>query len=293
MAAVGSWTAYSADGSARHRRRVRPEREGGGKGTFVFVHGLGEHCGRYDELLARMAAEGLDAFAGDLEGHGKSDGRRAYVEKFGNWVDDAVAIVDDALERTSAPPGAPLFIQGQSMGGLIAVHVVLRDQSKFRNGGLILTSAALDVEWTLTLKMQAPLGALLSWLVPTWRIVPAVRPEDMSKDPLSVADYTNDPLNTIGNTSARTGNEVLQAFRGLVPQYSAVTVPVLALHGTHDHCTSLSAVERFVEACGSRDKEMKKMEGLYHTMLHEPERASVLDAIAAWTTRRTIASAKL
>lgn len=40
------------------------------------------------------------------------------------------------------------------MGGLIATHLVLRDQSAW--AGLILCSAAIDVEWNLVLRSSIP-----------------------------------------------------------------------------------------------------------------------------------------
>jgi len=262
------------------------------RGVYVFIHGLGEHCSRYGELLTTLANDEttqLDVVTGDLSGHGRSDGPRAYCEKFEDWIEDACAFVEYAVSTTKAPPGSPVFVHGQSMGGLIATYVALRNQARFQRGGVVLTSAALDVEWTLTLKFQAQIGALLSMLTPSLEIVPAVRPEDMSKDPEMVKDYVNDPLNTVGNTKARTGQEVLSAFRALVALTPQFEVPLLALHGTSDHCTSISAVERFVANCGSMDKEMKRFEGLYHTMLHEPERQDVLNTIVSWSSRRLTA----
>ena len=51
------------------------------------------------------------------------------------------------------PAGTPLFLGGQSMGGLIALHTALRDQSRWC--GIVLTSAAVNVEWTPILKCGA------------------------------------------------------------------------------------------------------------------------------------------
>lgn len=48
--------------------------------------------------------------------------------------------------------------------------------------------AALDVEWTTILKIQAKVGNWMASLVPKARLVPAVRPEDMSADPEVVSD---------------------------------------------------------------------------------------------------------
>jgi len=52
--------------------------------------------------------------------------------------------------RNRYSPDIPCIAGGQSMGGLIATHLVLRDQSAW--AGLILCSAAIDVEWNLVLR---------------------------------------------------------------------------------------------------------------------------------------------
>ena len=38
----------------------------------------------------------------------------------------------------------------------MSTHVVLRDQVPWQQGGLVLLSAALDVEWNLLLRIQVP-----------------------------------------------------------------------------------------------------------------------------------------
>ena len=56
---------------------------------------------------------------------------------------------DDFAQRCQhAPP--PMFIGGHSLGGLIAALTCLRDQQRW--AGLLVLSAALDVEWTLSLR---------------------------------------------------------------------------------------------------------------------------------------------
>ncbi|KAK9862242.1 hypothetical protein WJX84_007942 [Apatococcus fuscideae] len=113
---------------------------------------------------------------------------------FQDLVEDCQAFA--ALARWKHPPSLPAFIGGQSMGGLVALHVALADQSHWR--GILLCSAAVDIEWTSLLRVQAQLGGLLSRLIPRSRIVPAVRPEDMSTDADTVRGYVEDPLNTVG-----------------------------------------------------------------------------------------------
>ena len=54
-----------------------------------------------------------------------------------------------------------------------------------------------------------------------------------------VQDYVNDKLNFIGPVRARTGNEILKGFRSLEQHQAQLQLPILAVHGTSDRCTSL------------------------------------------------------
>ena len=62
--------------------------------------------------------------------------------------------IQDAFEYTAevlkSHPTIPAFIGGQSLGGLISASVALRNQSVW--SGLVLCSAAIDIEWTLALR---------------------------------------------------------------------------------------------------------------------------------------------
>ena len=70
-------------------------------------------------------------------------------------VDDLDAFVTDVVGLY--PAGTTVFLGGQSMGGLIALHEALRDQTRLN--GIILTSAAVNVEWTPVLKCAHALSA--------------------------------------------------------------------------------------------------------------------------------------
>ena len=62
-------------------------------------------------------------------------------------IQDASAFADEALQRHLK---LPAFIGGQSLGGLISAHVALKNQSLW--SGMVLCSAAMNIEWTLTLR---------------------------------------------------------------------------------------------------------------------------------------------
>ncbi|WP_455731358.1 alpha/beta fold hydrolase, partial [Burkholderia stabilis] len=85
------------------------------RATIALVHGLAEHAGRYATLAGRLNAAGIDVLAIDLRGHGQSPGKRAWVERFDGYLNDA-----DALVAEAARGNAPLFLMGHSMGGAVA-----------------------------------------------------------------------------------------------------------------------------------------------------------------------------
>lgn len=67
-------------------------------------------------------------------------------------VDDAVQYLDAVKAQVAgmATPPPPIFIAGNSLGGLVASHLVLARPDVA--AGLIMQSPALDVEWNPVLR---------------------------------------------------------------------------------------------------------------------------------------------
>jgi acylglycerol lipase len=58
------------------------------KAVIAIVHGLGEHCGRYEHWAGYFNQAGYACMAFDLRGHGKSEGNRGYTPSFATLWDD-------------------------------------------------------------------------------------------------------------------------------------------------------------------------------------------------------------
>src|SRR3989338_11538789 len=81
--------------------------EGEPRAVVVIVHGYAEHSGRYGETAEYLVRRGYAVYAFDLRGHGRSEGRRAFVRSFDEYLVD----VNIFLERVkSEEKDKPVFL---------------------------------------------------------------------------------------------------------------------------------------------------------------------------------------
>lgn len=243
---------------------------------LCFHHGVSEHVGRYRIIFTKLADAGIAVFAADATGHGQSGGPAVYIERFSYLLDDFESLCNWAMEKVkerSPETDLPVFLGGQSLGGLVAALTTIREQDRY--AGLLLCSPALDVEWTPMLRFQAAIGGVLSTLVPRANIVAAVNPAHLNKDPEKVREYLEDPLCHQGPLPARTAYESMLAFKKLGSLAPTFEIPLYAHHGTADKVTSLSATKYVgsarpdsigVRICSNR-KGMSTVVDLYCTCI--------------------------
>ncbi len=92
------------------------------RAAIAFVHGIGEHSGRYGHVAEAAVARGYAILAFDLPGHGKSPGTRGHAVSF-DFLSELAALHLEEVRRRFA--GKPVFLYGTSLGGAIVLHCVL------------------------------------------------------------------------------------------------------------------------------------------------------------------------
>lgn len=125
------WQSWAPPGASAH--------DGAGARAIVLLsHGFGEHIGRYEHVAAALCAAGFYVFALDHQGYGRSEGDRAHVQKFSDYVDDVLQFLALAKARAPAADAAGgAFLLGHSMGGGIAVQTARAAPTAFR--GVVLS----------------------------------------------------------------------------------------------------------------------------------------------------------
>jgi acylglycerol lipase len=256
--------------------------DGTARAVVVIAHGAGEHSGRYAHVAARLVDEGYAVYALDHRGHGRSGGPRAVIDRLDNAVSDLDQLV---VLATSEHPGVPVFLLGHSMGGTISVRYAIGHQDRL--AGLILSAplAALEAASPATRLVAKVLSAVAPGLG-----LFAVDPTLVSRDPDVVKAYETDPLVHHGRLPARTIAEMAGAIDSFPNEAGAITVPTLIMYGSGDLLVPPAGSMMLNDRIGATDKTLKTYDGLYHEILNEPERDTVMDAMCSWLRARVRAT---
>jgi acylglycerol lipase len=249
--------------------------EGNVKAVLLVVHGLGEHCGRYMNVVNHFVPLGYAVYGFDHIGHGKSEGMREFVECFQDYT-NTLTIYYNMVKGWQT--GKPVFLLGHSMGGLITSYYLLDHQADFR--GAVISAPGIKVSDSIS-RATITIGKILSVLMPKAGLL-ALDVNGISRDPEVVKAYVNDPLVFHGKTPARLAAELLKAILRVTAQIDKITLPFIVVQGSEDKLVHPAGAQMLYDKASSEDKTIKVYEGLYHEVFNEPERARVLKDVEAW-----------
>ncbi|MBE3067588.1 MAG: alpha/beta hydrolase, partial [Chloroflexi bacterium] len=245
------------------------------KAVLLIVHGLGEHSGRYMNVVNHFVPLGYAVYGLDHIGHGKSDGGREVVERFEDYTDN-LTIYYNMVKVWQ--PDKPIILLGHSLGGLIVAYYLLDHQAGFK--GAIISAPMVRIPANIT-PMTITMGKILSSIAPKAGIL-RLDATGLSHDPEVVKAYVNDPLVFHGKTPARLAAEMLKAMLRVTAEAEKITLPFIAMQGSADRLVNPGDAQLLYDKASSKDKSIKIYQGLYHEVFNEPERAVVLKDVETW-----------
>lgn len=249
----------------------RPTSPGGV--PLVLAHGLGEHSGRYRHVAEFFAARGLPVWALDHRGFGRSGGRRVYVDRFHDYLDDLRRFIG----HVTATEGARPVLVGHSMGGLISARYAQEYQDTLQ--GLVLSSPYLKpkVKIPLHLRLAAPLLAVVA---PRLAIRREGSFQDLARDPEVGRQAAADSL-WVRVVTPRWHAECLRHHAVAQERAPRLLLPVLFLVAGDDRIVDPQATRAFFE----RVPEPKRWHGYpekYHEVFNDYGYLDVLADLWAW-----------
>ncbi len=249
--------------------------EGSPRAVLLVVHGLGEHSGRYLNVVQHFVPRGYAVYALDHIGHGKSEGDRECVERFEDFTDTLTIFYALVQSRQT---GRPIFLLGHSLGGLIVTFYLLDHQADFK--GAVISAPAIKISASIS-PVTLALGKILSVVTPKAGLL-ALDANNISQDPDVVSAYVHDPLVFHSKTPARLAAEMVKAMQRVSAEVEQITLPFIAVQGSADKLVDPGGAQMLFECARSQDKTLKVYPGFYHEVFNEPARAQVLGDVEAW-----------
>lgn len=249
-------------------------------GVLLCVHGLSEHSGRYAPLAATVCRAGLDVLAVDLYGHGLSPGRRGHLRDF---EADHLGAVDELMATADeAGLGAPRYLLGHSLGGLVAarwaqVHII-----ENRLAGLILMTPFIAPQLRVP-GWKRVLAIVLSGPMPGFALPTGIRDEDLFRDPAEQVAFAADSL-VQRRISVGHWVSLLPEQRRLMARAANLSLPTLLQLAGEDRIASTEAAIALGQALP--DATIIEYPRAFHPLHVDPVSGQVFEDLIDWVRQR-------
>lgn len=254
------------------------EPEGNARAVVALVHGISEHCRRYETLVDHLTRAGFAVCSFDHRGHGKSPGKRGHINDWSEYREDVRAFLEHARKTV---PGRRLFLYGHSLGALIVAEYNLHHWHGI--AGLIVSGIPLQPTGAAKPHLVF-MAKMLSRIWPTLTLPLDVDGSKLSRDAAIARAYETDPL-VHHKASTQWGAEALRAIDRVRERASDIRLPLLILHGGNDLVNSVEGSRELFDKVSSVDKEIL----IYPEGAHEPhndlDRAKVARDVEDWLSR--------
>ncbi|GAB2226593.1 hypothetical protein Droror1_Dr00022404 [Drosera rotundifolia] len=283
------WYEVNSNGLEIFCKSWLPKEDERTKAVVCFCHGYGDTCTFFFEGIARkIAASGYAVFAVDHPGFGLSDGLHGYISSFDGLADNAIEQYTKIKGRRELR-GLPFFLFGQSMGGAVAIKVILREPHQW--DGVILVSPMCRIaEEVMPPEPLLRVGYVLSNVIPKVKFFQQADLAELAfRDPIKRKMTEYNVICYSGRVRLKTAMELLKATSDIESQVEKIRSPLLILHGAADRITDPIVSQFLYEKASSKDKTLKLYEGAYHSILEgEPDDRifAIFDDIISWLDSR-------
>ena len=243
------------------------------KAVICIVHGLGEHCNRYNHVADFYNPEGYALLGYDRRGHGKSGGPRGGTPSYEAFLDEVDELLAQAEQRY---PNVPKILWGHSMGGNITLNHVIKRQPNIK--AVVVTGAWMKVVDEPS-KILVGVGKFMNKLIGGFTQGNGVDARNVSRDQAVVDKYIKDTL-VHDKISSITGLETYDAGLYLYNYTGTMPVPTLLMHGEQDKMIDVEGSRQFSK--NVKKTTYKEWAGLYHEIHNEPEQKEVLQYALNW-----------
>ena len=242
--------------------------------VILIIHGLGEHSGRYINLIQDFNDKNISVFTIDIRGHGKSEGKRGHSPFYKQLMSDIRYFIKHVTNKIL---NQKYYLYGHSMGGNLVINYSFQKDEKIN--GIIATSPCIKPAINPP-RIKLFMAKLFQKLIPSLTLNNGLDINGISRNVQVVEDYVNDPLNH-DQISIQLGLDIINSGNYALENSQDITVPMLIFHGEKDRLTSYNSSKELAENSGSNIKFIG-FKDAYHEIHNEPEKEELLKNIFNW-----------
>lgn len=249
------------------------------KAVLAIVHGMGEHSGRYQNLINYFLPKGYALAAFDHRGHGKSQGKKGHTPSYQHLMQD----VEIFLQKVSSLfPQTPVFLYGHSMGGNVVLNYAIKHTPDVQ--GVIASAPWLRLAFAPP-KWQVILAKIVNNIFPSLTQPTNLEVEAISRNPEVVKAYKADPL-VHGKTTPRFFVEGSKAGEWALANAQHFSLPLLIFHGEADRLTSASATKELAEKVRDEFIQFKLWPEAYHEIHNDLDKDKLFAWMEEWLDKK-------
>lgn len=102
---------------------------------LILIHGLGGHSNNWEFMADFLVKHGISSYAIELKGFGNTEGTKGHIDSLNTYIKDVRRLCNIIKKEHR---GRPVFVAGESMGGIIAFLAAIKKPGLFR--GMICMS---------------------------------------------------------------------------------------------------------------------------------------------------------
>ena len=249
------------------------------KGIIFCIHGLGAHSQWFAPLAEKLYQENLWVVAPDLRGFGLWQGEKGDITDFSIYLEDLEKFLRDLYSED-----LPLFLLGESMGGLLSTYLAGRNSAKF--SGMVLLSPAVEFQFR-NVSHGLAVKILLSVIFTDGR-----RRFPLPIEPRFLVGNQEDTLKALEEDTLKVFDfsgrllwQLLKHMHGVKKIATKILMPTLILQAGEDKVVRPVGSRKLYRIIPSRDKRLIIMPGAEHSLLNDVCKEEVYEKICKWFSR--------
>jgi alpha-beta hydrolase superfamily lysophospholipase len=220
--------------------------------NIIITHGMGEHSESYSRLINHFEKDNYSFIAWDLRGHGRSNGKRGYVDNFNDFVYDMEIFLDEAFQTFKFK--SPVLLLGHSMGGLIQTKYLLTNPGKFEIKAQVLSAPLFGFSLPVP-SIKDTAARFLNATFPKVTLGNEIENTMLTRDASVVAEFEKDLLrHTLISSGIYLG--MIESFEMVLSRAHEITLPTFLQISEADPVVSTPKAKEFFDKISSSVKRI-------------------------------------